>query len=86
MYRDRPMNARETAAYWVEYVIRHRGAPHLRSPAADLNFLQRNSIDVVALLFAIIYVVFKLITKAFKYLAAKMCKSSKNEKKKLKKN
>ena len=24
---------KDTAAYWVEYVIRHDGAPHLRCPA-----------------------------------------------------
>nr|CAD7426908.1 unnamed protein product [Timema monikensis] len=35
-FRDRPQTALETAVYWVEYVIRHRGAPHLRSAGADL--------------------------------------------------
>ncbi|XP_052871535.1 UDP-glucosyltransferase 2-like, partial [Anopheles cruzii] len=29
LYKDRPMSALDTAVYWVEYVIRHRGAPHL---------------------------------------------------------
>jgi glucuronosyltransferase len=80
------MNARETASFWVEYVIRHRGAPHLRYPAADLNFWQRTSVDVVAFLLTLIYIIVKLITKALKYLISKVFKRAKNEKKKSKKN
>ncbi|GJQ66557.1 hypothetical protein Trydic_g4540 [Trypoxylus dichotomus] len=36
LFKDRPMSALDTAIYWVEYVMRHNGAPHLRSIAADL--------------------------------------------------
>lgn len=42
-----------SAAFWLEYVIRHRGAPHLKSPAVNMNFLQRHSIDVFAFLFVV---------------------------------
>nr|CAD7426014.1 unnamed protein product [Timema monikensis] len=35
-FRDRPLSALDTAIYWIEYVIRHKGAHHLRSVAADL--------------------------------------------------
>lgn len=59
--RDRPLNAQQTAVYWVEYVIRHRGAPHLHYPGADLNFFQYNSIDVIAFILIVIYAVFKFI-------------------------
>ena len=50
LYRDRPATAMETAVYWTEYVIRHRGAKHMRYPAADLNFFQYYSLDVFAFL------------------------------------
>ncbi|XP_070500716.1 uncharacterized protein [Chironomus tepperi] len=59
--KDRPLNAQETAVYWVEYVLRHHGAPHLHYPGADLNFFQANSIDVILFIFAVIYAVFKLL-------------------------
>ncbi|GJQ84873.1 hypothetical protein Trydic_g18401 [Trypoxylus dichotomus] len=36
LFKDRPMSALDTAIYWVEYVVRHNGAPHLRSMGADL--------------------------------------------------
>lgn len=60
IYRDRPMGPLETAIYWIEYVIRHHGAPHMRSAAAELNFLQRCSLDVLAFLALIFYVLLRI--------------------------
>ena len=34
LYKDRPMGALETGVYWIEYVIRHHGAPHLHYQGA----------------------------------------------------
>ncbi|XP_032306981.1 UDP-glycosyltransferase UGT4-like [Drosophila ananassae] len=48
IFRDRPMEARKTAIYWIEYVIRHRGAPHMRSAGLDLNWFQFYLLDVIA--------------------------------------
>jgi glucuronosyltransferase len=80
------MNARDTAVYWVEYVIRHHGAPHLQYPAIHQNFIQRNSLDVIGFLIAIIYVVLKTISFVIgKIYRLIFKKSSKNEQK-VKKN
>lgn len=58
-YNDRPMTPHELTVYWVEYVIRHRGASHLQSPAHNLNFIQRNLFDVYTfIVFSLIFVVF----------------------------
>jgi len=40
----------EQAVYWTEYVIRHKGAPHLRSAALDLAWYQYFLLDVIAVL------------------------------------
>ena len=40
----------EQAVYWTEYVIRHKGAPHLRSAVLDLAWYQYLLLDVVAVL------------------------------------
>ncbi|XP_055842572.1 UDP-glucosyltransferase 2-like [Episyrphus balteatus] len=61
LYRDRPLTARENAVYWIEYVIRHRGAPHMQSPLKKMNILQENSFDVILCLVVIVYIVFKVI-------------------------
>jgi glucuronosyltransferase len=48
IFRDQPQTPVERAVFWVEYVMRHNGAPHLRSPARDLNIIQYHSLDVIA--------------------------------------
>ncbi|XP_058053573.1 UDP-glycosyltransferase UGT5-like [Anopheles bellator] len=62
LFRDRPQSAMDTAVYWTEYVIRHRGAPHLRYPGVDMNFWQRASLDVIAFLAVTGYALCKLIS------------------------
>jgi glucuronosyltransferase len=36
--------------FWTEYVIRHKGAPHMRSAALDLTWYQYFLLDVIAVL------------------------------------
>lgn len=48
--QDQPQTPLERAVFWTEYVIRHRGAPHLRSPAASLSWTQFLMLDVLVLL------------------------------------
>uniref|UniRef100_A0A1B0D9I6 UDP-glycosyltransferases domain-containing protein n=1 Tax=Phlebotomus papatasi TaxID=29031 RepID=A0A1B0D9I6_PHLPP len=68
LYRDRPMSALQTAAYWIEYVIRHKGAVHMQSHAVHLNFWQNNSIDVIAFLVLAIFLIYKFSIAITKFL------------------
>lgn len=63
--RDRPMNPQETAVYWVEYVLRHHGAPHMHYAGADLNFIQYNSLDVIGFLLLVLWIIVKIIKLIF---------------------
>ncbi|XP_049961013.1 UDP-glycosyltransferase UGT5-like [Schistocerca serialis cubense] len=47
-FKDRPMSPQEAVVYWSEYVIRHKGARHLRSAAVDLQWYQLLLLDVLA--------------------------------------
>ncbi|XP_057652183.1 UDP-glycosyltransferase UGT5-like isoform X1 [Diorhabda carinulata] len=58
---DQPMGGVEKAVWWIEYVIRHKGAKHLRNPALDVPFYQYYSLDVIAALLLITYILFKLV-------------------------
>lgn len=75
MYKDRPMNSRDLASYWVEYVIRHKGAAHMQYPEVFQNIFQKNSIDVIAFLMVCIFIIFKVIKFVFKRLILKVCRS-----------
>lgn len=78
LYRDRPLSAIDISIFWIEYVIRHKGAKHLQYPGVELNFFQQNSLDVLAFLFVAFYMGFKILTFIFKKLIALCCKGSKN--------
>lgn len=47
--RDQPMTPQERAVFWTEYVIRHRGAQHLKPPIAHLSWLELLLLDVATL-------------------------------------
>ncbi|XP_036331653.1 UDP-glycosyltransferase UGT5-like [Rhagoletis pomonella] len=54
IFRDRPMGPRETFLYWIDYVIRHNGARHLRAAGMDLKWYQFYLLDVAALVLAVV--------------------------------
>lgn len=70
-FRDRPMSPLDTAMYWTEYVIRHKGAPHLRSSAIGMPWYQYYLIDVllvvllsiVAIIVLLYYLIFKVLLR-----------------------
>lgn len=52
--RDQPVAPLNNAVFWVEFVMRHGGARHLRLASHDLNWFQYHSLDVIiAILVAI---------------------------------
>ncbi|XP_063965565.1 UDP-glucuronosyltransferase 1-2-like isoform X1 [Lytechinus pictus] len=55
IYKDTQSDPEETIVYWVEHILKHGGS-HLRSRALQLNFIQLNSIDVLAFIGAILLV------------------------------
>uniref|UniRef100_A0A1Y9HDJ0 UDP-glucuronosyltransferase n=1 Tax=Anopheles funestus TaxID=62324 RepID=A0A1Y9HDJ0_ANOFN len=61
LYKDRPMGALETGVFWIEYIIRHRGAPHLHYQGADLNIFQIALLDVYAFLLVAFYIIYKIV-------------------------
>ena len=55
------MGPMATAVYWIEYVIRHKGAPHMRSPASQLNFFTRTSFDVLVFLIIMSFAIWVIV-------------------------
>ena len=65
LMRDQKERPLDRAVYWIEYVIRHQGALHLRSSSRHLNLFQRDLIDIALFVFAFliasVYVVLRII-------------------------
>ncbi|XP_050431337.1 UDP-glycosyltransferase UGT4-like isoform X2 [Adelges cooleyi] len=66
VYKDQPMTPMDLAVYWIEYVIRHQGAPHLRSESVDLNTAQYFLLDILLVFVTFTSVLAYLIVKLFK--------------------
>ncbi|KAF5296148.1 hypothetical protein FQR65_LT19842 [Abscondita terminalis] len=45
IFKDQPTKPLDTAIFWVEYVLRHEGAHHLKTSALKLHWLQLYLID-----------------------------------------
>ncbi|XP_001950151.1 UDP-glucuronosyltransferase 2B18 [Acyrthosiphon pisum] len=72
IFRDRPMSPASLVVYWTEYVLRHKGAPHLTSHAINLSWYQYYMLDLIAFILVFIifvvfvsYRIFKSISKYF---------------------
>ncbi|XP_061721362.1 UDP-glucosyltransferase 2-like [Cydia pomonella] len=50
---DPVISGPENAVWWTEYVLRHNGAKHLRSPAVGVSFIRYYMLDVIAFLLAV---------------------------------
>ncbi|XP_062549718.1 UDP-glucosyltransferase 2-like [Armigeres subalbatus] len=83
-FRDKPLSPKEAAVFWTEYVIRHRGAPHLRSAAMDLSLFEYQLLDVYAVMFVILLAVAAINIYVVKRLIQKVCKQKSSVDKKMK--
>ncbi|KAG6439759.1 UDP-glycosyltransferase, partial [Manduca sexta] len=67
LLRDQKESPLDRAVYWTEYVIRHKGAYHLQSPAKDLNFFQYYLLDVALVFFITLITMYALISLVLRY-------------------
>jgi glucuronosyltransferase len=87
VFRDKPQHPVDLAKYYVEYVLRHKGAPFLQSSSTYLNFIELYNFDVYAIIAVIllvaIYIPYFLIKSLLRSI---FCKSDTPKSKKLKRN
>jgi glucuronosyltransferase len=81
--RNQPQSALDRAVYWTEYVIRHKGAPHLRSVAADLPWYQYLLLDVMFVLttgvLLVTFTIYLTLKSVYKILTGKTIRKEKFE-------
>ncbi|XP_024101798.1 UDP-glucuronosyltransferase 2B4 isoform X3 [Pongo abelii] len=63
IHHDQPVKPLDRAVFWIEFVMRHKGAKHLRVAAHDLTWFQYHSLDVIGFLLACVATVILIITK-----------------------
>ncbi|XP_064113058.1 UDP-glycosyltransferase UGT5-like [Macrobrachium nipponense] len=80
--QDQPEHPVDRAVFWTEYVIRHQGAPKLRSPAASLSWVELLLLDAAALVLLTVVVVLLLISWLFKKILRAIFGSAEKHKRK----
>ncbi|XP_070166542.1 UDP-glucosyltransferase 2-like [Polyergus mexicanus] len=66
-FLDRPLNALDTAIFWIEYIIKY-GSDALRSPALDLTWWQLSLVDVFVFLLLCIAIIIIAIVFVVRFL------------------
>ncbi|XP_040906726.1 UDP-glucuronosyltransferase 1-2-like isoform X2 [Toxotes jaculatrix] len=77
LHRDQPISPMDQAIFWVEYVLRHKGAPHLRTEANKMPWYSYYSLDVMLLLLAAATVLLVSILAIFRCLCCRSRRKTK---------
>uniref|UniRef100_A0A673XLA9 UDP-glucuronosyltransferase n=1 Tax=Salmo trutta TaxID=8032 RepID=A0A673XLA9_SALTR len=73
LHRDVPMEPLDTALFWIEFVMRHKGAAHLRTESYRMPWYSYHSVDVVLILLAVVSVLILLLVAIVRYLSIRSC-------------
>ncbi|XP_043947968.1 UDP-glucosyltransferase 2 [Drosophila biarmipes] len=68
-HRDQPMQPMERAIWWTHYVLRHKGAAHMRVAGRHLDFITHHSLDVLGTFM----VAFLVVLGVFAFCVVKAC-------------
>uniref|UniRef100_A0A3P8TWB1 UDP-glucuronosyltransferase n=1 Tax=Amphiprion percula TaxID=161767 RepID=A0A3P8TWB1_AMPPE len=75
LHRDQPMAPMDQAVFWVEYVIRHKGAPHLRTEAYKMPWYSYYCLDVLLLLLTAVTVLLMSTVAVLRFLCCRRRKT-----------
>lgn len=81
IFHDRPQKPMDTAVYWVEYVIRHKGATHLRVAGIRMPWYKYFMVDVIGALILGVFIGLYSIKLVFRKMFCKNKNYNQNHKK-----
>ncbi|XP_066430490.1 UDP-glucuronosyltransferase 2A1-like [Eleutherodactylus coqui] len=81
IHHDQPVKPLDRAVFWIEFVMRHKGAKHLRPAAHDLTWYQYHLLDVIGFLLVCLFIIIYIIMKIFSFCCRK-CRPAKRKQKK----
>lgn len=65
---DQPQSPLDKAIWWTEYVIRNKGAKHLRSPTANISWMKYLEIELVSTVTIILLIFITCLILIAKFL------------------
>ncbi|XP_053317682.1 UDP-glucuronosyltransferase 2A1-like isoform X1 [Spea bombifrons] len=77
IHHDQPIKPLDRAVFWIEFVMRHKGAKHLRPASHDLTWYQYHCLDVIGFLLVCLLTVLYISVKLFTFCCRKCCRTKK---------
>ena len=81
LLKDRPRSPLQETCDWIEYVLRHGGARHLRAQVFNIPWYQYYLLDVIAFLVAMVTFVVMVVRLICSCLGRFCCKKDSNKSK-----
>ncbi|XP_062405501.1 UDP-glucuronosyltransferase 2A2-like [Sardina pilchardus] len=79
LHRDQPMQPLDRAMFWIEFVMRHKGAAHLRTESYKMPWYSYHSVDVVVFLLTIMTTFVTAFVFGVKFLCTRICYNHKSK-------
>ena len=79
LHRDQPMAPMDQAIFWVEYVMRHKGAAHLRTDAYNMPWYSYYCLDVLLLLLTAVTILLLSTLAVFRFLCCRSRRKTKSK-------
>uniref|UniRef100_A0A3P9LIR2 UDP-glucuronosyltransferase n=1 Tax=Oryzias latipes TaxID=8090 RepID=A0A3P9LIR2_ORYLA len=74
LHRDQPVKPMDKALFWIEFVMRHKGAAHLKAQSYNMSWFSYRSVDVVLFLTAAVLLVILTSFMFIRCLFRAVCK------------
>ncbi|XP_063775867.1 UDP-glucuronosyltransferase 2A2-like isoform X1 [Pseudophryne corroboree] len=81
IHHDQPVKPLDRAVFWIEFVMRHKGAKHLRPASHELTWYQYHCLDVIGFLLVCLFTVLYITVKILSFCCRK-CRPTKKKQKK----
>ncbi|XP_049325748.1 UDP-glucuronosyltransferase 2C1-like isoform X1 [Astyanax mexicanus] len=80
LHKDVPVKPLDNAVFWIEHVMRHGGAPHLRTESYKMPWYSYHSVDVLLFLLSVVSLIVFITYRVIRYCCCRLCMRRKTTK------
>ncbi|XP_067261322.1 UDP-glucuronosyltransferase 2C1-like isoform X1 [Chanodichthys erythropterus] len=73
LHKDVPVKPLDKAIFWIEFVMRHKGAAHLRTESYKMPWYSYHSVDVILFLLSAVALIIMTIYAVIRYFCCRIC-------------
>ncbi|NP_001035435.1 UDP glucuronosyltransferase 5 family, polypeptide B6 precursor [Danio rerio] len=73
LHKDVPVKPLDNAIFWIEFVMRHKGAAHLRTESNKMPWYSYHSVDVILVLISAVSLIILTIFAVIRYFCCRIC-------------